>query len=128
MAKKIITTNLAPEPVGPYSQATQEGNLVFLSGQIGIDPETGILPSELSEQTEQVIKNISSVLAKAECNLEDIVKTTVFLFNMEDFSEFNKIYEKYFSENPPARSCVEAILPKNALVEIEAIAVVPQKT
>ena len=127
MTKKIITTNLAPEPVGPYSQAVQEGNILFLSGQIGIDPETGILLGELSEQTEQVMKNISNVLIKAGCKLEDIVKTTVFLFNMEDFSEFNKIYEKYFSENPPARSCVEATLPKNALVEIEAIAVVPQK-
>ena len=120
-----IDTELAPKPVGPYSQAVQVGNIVFLSGQIGINPETGILEESLSEQAERVIKNLEAVLNKAKCKLEDVVKTTVFLCDMDDYPEVNKIYEKYFSSSMPARSCVEAVLPKDALVEIDAVAVVP---
>ena len=125
--KKIIQTDLAPKAIGPYSQAVQVGNILFMSGQIGIEPETGIMPDSLSDQVDQVMKNITNVVEKAGGDLSSIVKTTIFLLDMDDFSEFNQVYEKYFLEDPPARSCVEATLPKNALVEIEAIAIISNK-
>ncbi len=122
---KIISTKNAPDAIGPYSQAINIGNIIYTSGQIPIDPKNGIIVSGgIEEQTEQVIKNLSAVLEAAGGSLTNVVKTTCFLKNINDFSAFNNIYARYFINNP-ARSCVEvAALPKDALVEIEVIAVV----
>lgn len=122
--KKIYTEN-APEPVGPYSQAILAGNTIYLSGQIPLDPATGaIIGRDIESQTEQVMKNISSVLEAAGAGFESVVKATCFLASIEDFPTFNAIYERYFISKP-ARSCVEvARLPKDALVEVEVTAVI----
>jgi 2-iminobutanoate/2-iminopropanoate deaminase len=120
---KIHGSDKAPKAVGPYSQAVASGNLLFLSGQIPLSPETGeIVGKEISEQTEQVIKNISSVLSSAGVELDSVIKTTCLLKEIGDFDAFNKIYAKYFPQKP-ARSCFAvSALPKGALVEIEVIA------
>lgn len=120
---KTIETKNAPAAIGPYSQAITAGDFIFASGQIPLDPASGILvDGGIAEQTEQVIKNLSAVLSAAGSSLAKAVKTTCFLQDMRDFSAFNAVYEKYFS-GKPARSCVEvASLPKGALVEIEVIA------
>ncbi len=119
----ILKTKSAPQPIGPYSQGVEIDGLLFLSGQIGISPETGELAQGLADQTNQVMKNIVSVLESAGCTLANVIKSTIYLKNMGDFSEFNGIYAGYFKENPPARSTVEvASLPRNALIEIEVIA------
>ena len=120
---KIIETNKAPKAIGPYSQAVVCGNVVYTSGQIPINPETGNIEAQTIEaQTEQVCKNIAGLLADCGSGIEKVVKTTCFLKNMEDFAAFNSVYEKYFVSKP-ARSCVAVKeLPKNVLVEIEAIA------
>jgi 2-iminobutanoate/2-iminopropanoate deaminase len=124
--KKIIETQKAPSPIGPYSQAILANGFIFVSGQIPVDPITGIMASGgVAEQTRQVIKNIAAILESAGSGLEKIVKTTVFLADLEDFPSFNSVYAEFFSEDAPARATVEvARLPKNALVEIEVIAVV----
>lgn len=117
-----IYTNQAPEPVGPYSQAIKVNGFLYCSGQIGIDPATNALVSgSIEEQTLQIMKNVSKVLMEAGYSFDDVVKTTCFLNDMNDFSIFNKIYSEYFVSKP-ARSCVEAKLPKNALAEVEVIA------
>ena len=118
-----IYTNNAPEAIGPYSQAVKVGNLVFTSGQIAIDPATGNVEAvTIEEQTHQVCKNLKAVLEAAGSSLEKVVKTTCFLSDMGDFAVFNEVYGKYFVSKP-ARSCVAAkTLPKNVLVEVEAIA------
>ncbi len=123
--KEIIHTEDAPAAIGPYSQATTMNGMVFTSGQIPIDPATGaVVDGDIKTQTEQVMKNLGAVLAAAGCLAQNVVKTTCFLQDMADFSAFNAVYEEYFSENPPARSCVAVkTLPKNVLVEVEAIAV-----
>jgi 2-iminobutanoate/2-iminopropanoate deaminase len=123
--KEIITTDKAPGAIGPYSQAIKAGGMVFCSGQIPIDPSTGEFVSDsVSEQTEQVLKNLGEVLAAAGTSLDNVVKTTVFLADMNDFAEMNEVYGRYFSENKPARATVEAArLPRDARVEIECIAV-----
>ncbi len=120
---KAVHTDKAPAAIGPYSQAVVVGNTVFTSGQIPINPETGnIEKTNIKEQTQQVCKNLSAVLEAAGSSLENAVKTVCFLQNMEDFSEFNEVYAKYFV-NKPARSCVAVkALPKGALVEVEVIA------
>ena len=118
---KIIYTKSAPEPVGPYSQAVLSGNTLYCSGQIGINPQTGILEDGIDNQTNQVIKNIEAVLKEAGFTFEDVIKTTCFLDDMTNFGTFNVIYSKHFISNP-ARSCVQAKLPKGALVEVEVIA------
>ena len=120
---KVVHTDSAPKAIGPYSQAMVVGNLVFTSGQIPLNPETGMIEATtIEEQTEQVCKNLSAVLCAAGSSLEKVVKTVCFLRNMEDFAAFNKVYEKYFVSKP-ARSCVAVReLPKNSLVEIETIA------
>ena len=122
MSEKVYTKN-APEAIGPYSQAVKVGNLVFTSGQIAINPATGAVEATTIEaQTEQVMKNLGEVLAAAGSSYEKAVKTTCFLANIADFSTFNEIYGKYFTEKP-ARSCVAVKdLPKGALVEVEVIA------
>lgn len=120
---KIIHTENAPEAIGPYSQAIVTGGLVFTSGQIPINPKNGNIESKtIEEQTEQVCKNLKAVLEASGSSLDKVVKTVCFLQNMEDFAEFNKVYEKYFVSKP-ARSCVAVkALPKGALVEVETVA------
>ena len=124
--KEIIATEDAPRAIGPYSQAVRAGNFVFASGQIPIDPATGeFVPGGIAEQTEQVLKNLTALFAAAGVGLDQIVKTTVFLADMNDFTAMNEVYGKFFSEAPPARATVQAArLPRDAKVEIEAIAVV----
>ena len=121
--KEIISTENAPSAIGPYSQAVRTGNMVFVSGQIPIDPATGnFVSDEVAAQTEQVLKNLSAVLEAAGSSLNNVVKTTVFLADMNDFAVMNEVYAKYFSENKPARATVQAArLPRDARVEIEAI-------
>jgi len=123
--KEIIATDQAPRAIGPYSQAVRAGNLVFASGQIPIDPATGeFIPGGIAEQTEQVLKNLTAVFAATGLTMNQIVKTTVFLTDMNDFTAMNEVYAKFFVENPPARATVQAArLPRDAKVEIEAIAV-----
>lgn len=122
--KKIIYTSNAPEPIGPYSQAYLCENTLYCSGQIAINPSSGdFIGGDIEKQTTQVIKNIEQLLKAAGFDFNDVVKTTCFLSDMADFAKFNEIYAKYFTSNP-ARSCVAAKqLPKNALVEIEIIAI-----
>ena len=120
--KKVIYTNLAPEPVGPYSQAIQAGNYLYCSGQIAINPENNkFIDGTIEQQTLLIMKNIQSLLKASGFGFEDVVKTTCFLDDMNNFTIFNEIYAKYFVSNP-ARSCVEAKLPKGAKVEVEVIA------
>ena len=123
--KEIIATGDAPQAIGPYSQAIRAGNMVFASGQIPLDPATReFVAGGIAEQTEQVLKNLKAVFAAAGVEMDQIVKTTVFLADMNDFTAMNEVYGKYFAENPPARATVQAArLPKDAKVEIEAIAV-----
>ena len=123
MALSIIQTEKAPAAVGPYSQAIRTGDLLITSGQLGMDPETGIIPEGVEAQAEQSLRNIDAILAAAGYKRTDVVKTTVFIRNMDDFGKVNNIYATYFGDHKPARSCVEvSALPKGGLVEIEAIA------
>ena len=123
--KEIIKTKKAPLTIGPYSQAIKVGNLLFISGQISINPETNkFIDSNIEKQTEQVLKNIKSILEAANSSLRNVVKVTIYLINMDDFLLVNNIYSKYFGESLPARSCVEVSkLPKDANIEIETIAI-----
>lgn len=122
--KQIIKTGDAPGAIGPYSQAVIAGGFVYCSGQIPLDPRTGeFVAGGIAEQTEQVLKNISALLAAAGTGLEQVVKTTVFLAEMNDFAAMNEVYGRFFGENYPARSTVQAArLPRDARVEIEVIA------
>ena len=122
--QKILTPD-APQPIGPYSQAVLAGNTLYCSGQIALDPATGAMGTgDVSEQTERVCQNVAAVLKAAGCGFENVVKTTCFLTDMANFAAFNAVYQKYFV-SAPARSCVAAKqLPKDALVEIEVIAVI----
>lgn len=124
MQKDVISTSQAPAAVGPYSQAVKVGDTLYSSGQIALDPATGAMAAnDIAGQSEQVMKNLSAVLTAAGYSFEDVVKTTCFLADINDFAAFNAIYEKYFVSKP-ARSCVAAAaLPKGALVEVELIAV-----
>ena len=121
---KIIATPNAPAAIGPYSQGVQCCNMVFVSGQLPFVPETGaLLEGSVGEMTVQSMKNIEAILAEAGCTLKDVVKTTIFLKDLNDFAEVNAAYATFFPENPPARACVQvAKLPRDAKVEIEAIA------
>ena len=123
--KKAISTAKAPGAIGPYSQAIQVGNLVYTSGQLPIDPATGKLPEGgIKEQTRQSLKNVQSILQGAGLSMAGVVKTTVFMADMNDFAEMNAVYAEFFTEPYPARSAVAVkTLPKGALVEIEVIAV-----
>ena len=122
--KKILASQSAPAAIGPYSQGVQAGNLLFVSGQLPFVPATGeLLDAPIGEQTKQCLYNISFILAEAGCTLKDVVKTTIFLKDMGDFAEVNAAYGKFFTENPPARACVQvAKLPRDARIEIEVIA------
>ena len=120
---KTVSTNKAPAAIGPYSQAQIVGDLVFCSGQIPVIPETGALAQGLEAQANQVFKNIAALLTAAGSDISKVVKTTVFIKNMDDFAAINAIYAQYFTEPFPARSCVEvARLPKDVLLECEVIA------
>jgi 2-iminobutanoate/2-iminopropanoate deaminase len=121
--KKIVATDSAPQAIGPYSQAVQYGDFLFVSGQIAIDPKTGdIIEGDIEAQTEQVLKNIAAIISQAGLSLQNTVKCSCFLKDMNDFVKFNSVYESFFSENPPARETVEvARLPKDVLVEVSAI-------
>ncbi len=123
MSKKIILTDAAPAPIGPYSQAVQVGDFLFCSGQIPLDPKSGqVVPGDVKDQTLQVMKNIQAVLTQAKMGFENVVKTTIFLKSMADFPHVNEVYGQYFKSNPPARSTVEvARLPKDVQVEIEVL-------
>lgn len=122
--KKIIATKNAPAAIGPYNQAIQVGNFLFASGQLGLVPETGVFPEGgVKEQTAQAFLNVKAILAEAGYTIDDVVKTTVFLANMDDFAAMNEVYAANFSGDFPARSAVAVkTLPKNALVEVEVIA------
>ena len=122
--KKVISTAVAPKAIGPYSQAIEAGGFIFVSGQIPLIPATGeIVEGSVEVQTARVLENLKAILEAAGSSLEAVVKTTVYITNMDDFAKVNGIYGQYFQENPPARVCVEVSkLPKGALVEIDVIA------
>ncbi len=122
---KIINTNKAPAAIGPYSQGVKVDNLLFVSGQMPLDPDTmEIVPGNIQDQTKRAIENLKAILEDAGLTLNDVVKTTVFVKDMNEFGSINEIYANYFTEHKPARACVEvARLPKDVGVEIEAIAV-----
>jgi len=123
--RKIVQTSAAPAAIGPYSQGNIFGNLIFTSGQVPLDPATGeIVGTTIEEQTEQVLKNVKAILEEAGSSMQNVLKTTVFIKNMNDFAAMNAVYAKYFTEGSyPSRSAVEvARLPKDVLVEIETIA------
>ena len=123
MSKEVIFTDKAPKAIGPYSQAIKFGNILFISGQVPVNPATGELTGDIKVQTRQVLENIKSILAAAGASASDVVKTTVFLQNLDDFAAINEIYGAYFPKEAPARSTVEvARIPRGALIEIEAIA------
>ncbi len=123
----VISTDEAPAAIGPYSQGIRVGRLVFTAGQIGIDPKTGnLVDGGIEAETRQALENLRAVLSCSNCSLKGVVKTTVFLADINDFPVFNKVYAEFFSEEPPARTTVQvAALPKGAKVEIEAIAIQP---
>ena len=122
--KKVVSTEHAPKAIGPYSQAVEAGGLVFVSGQLPIDPATGAFPEGIEAQTRQSLTNAKAILAAAGLGMENVVKTTVFLKDMNDFAKMNAVYAEFFPEGGyPARSAIEvALLPKDASVEIEVIA------
>jgi len=117
-----VSTNKAPAAIGPYSQAIKVGNLLFTSGQIPIDPATGEIPEGVEAQAEQALTNVKNLIEAAGASIDNVVKTVVFIKDMNDFAAINAIYAKYFTEPFPARSCVEvARLPKDVLLEVETI-------
>ena len=124
MMKKVISTTKSPAAIGPYSQAIQVGNLVYTSGQIPIDPATGVfVEGGIREQTRQSLLNVKAILEEAGLTMSDVVKTTVFMADMNDFADMNAVYAEFFAEPYPARSAVAVkMLPKGALVEIEVVA------
>ena len=126
MEKIIISTSNAPAAIGPYSQAVKVGNLLYTSGQLAINISTGeLINDDIKKATAQSLNNVKAILEEAGTSLDKVVKTLVFLKDMNDFADMNEVYAQYFTENPPARSCVQAAkLPKDALVEIEVIAIV----
>jgi 2-iminobutanoate/2-iminopropanoate deaminase len=126
MGKRVIQTDKAPKAIGPYSQAIQAGNFLFLSGQIPLDPKTGeLVKGDIRQQTQQVLENIKGVLESQKLGMEDVVKVTIFLKDIGNFNQVNEVYATYFPSSPPARSTVEvAKLPRDADIEIEAIAII----
>lgn len=124
MTRSVILSTAAPQPVSAYSQAIQSGSLLFLAGQIPIDPITGkVVSGTIAEETERVIENLRAVLSAAGATLDNVLKTTVYLTNMADFAEFNGVYARHFTKDPPARTTVAvAALPLGVRVEVEAIA------
>lgn len=124
MGLNLIATEKAPAAIGPYSQGVKGGNIIFTSGQLPINPVTGELLTEIKAATRQSLENVKAILEEAGATLEDVVKVSVFISDMNDFGQVNEVYAEYFSNHKPARSCVEvARLPKDGVIEIEAIAV-----
>jgi len=124
MQKKIIKTDSAPQAIGPYSQAVEAGGLVFISGQVPIDPKSGnVLLAGIKAQTRQVMDNAKAILSEAGCDMSQVVKVTIYLKNMADFAALNEVYGGYFSSDPPARATVEVSrLPKDVAVEMDFVA------
>ena len=124
--KEVVTSDRGPKPIGPYSQAVKAGGFLFLSGQVALDPKTGeVTGNDIRQQTERVLENVKGILEAAGSNLHHVVKTTVFLKDMNEFPAMNEVYGRYFTAAPPARTTVQvARLPKDALVEIEVVAAV----
>jgi len=124
--RKTVATEKAPKAIGPYSQAVVYGGMAYLSGQIALDPATNqLIDGDVAAQTERVLENVKAVLAACGASLDSVLKTTVFLKDMADFARMNEVYSRYFSQNPPARSTVQAArLPRDVSVEIDAIAAV----
>jgi 2-iminobutanoate/2-iminopropanoate deaminase len=124
MKKKIIATPKAPAAIGPYSQAIRIGDFLYTSGQISLDPETmEMITGNIEVETEKVLKNIEAILKEDELNLNNIIKTTVYLTDLSEFARMNQVYEKFFTDTKPARACVQvAALPKGAKVEIDVVA------
>ncbi|MCI5551189.1 MAG: RidA family protein [Christensenellales bacterium] len=123
MANEIISTQKAPGAIGPYSQAVRAGDMLFTSGQLGLNPETGVLAEGVRAQADQALKNLGAILHEAGLDYKDVIKTVVFIKNMADFKTVNEVYAQYFTANYPARSCVEvAALPMGGLVEVECVA------
>lgn len=124
--KRIIQTEMAPKAIGPYSQAIQAGSFLFLSGQIPLDPKTGeLVKGDIRQQTKQVLENLKGILNSQRLEMKDVVKVTIFLKDIGNFSQVNEVYATYFPSSPPARSTVEvARLPRDAEVEMEAIALI----
>ncbi|WP_327009942.1 Rid family detoxifying hydrolase [Dactylosporangium sp. NBC_01737] len=126
MTREAVSTGDAPPAIGPYSQAIVAGGFVFCSGTAGIDPATGVAPDGIEEQTEQALRNLGAVLAAAGASLQDLVKTTIFYTNVEDFAAINAVYARFMPDPPPARSAPANVkLPRNLLISIEGIAVLP---
>jgi len=128
LVKEVIANEAAPKAVGPYSQAIKTGNFMFLSGQLPLDPQTGnIVGDDIETQTRQSIENIRSILSSTGASLSDVIKTTVLLKDIRHFPQMNQIYQEYFNTDAPARSCFEVSrLPKDALIEIESIAIIQE--
>lgn len=126
MEKTIIKTSKAPAAIGPYSQGLKGGNIVFTSGQLPIVPETGeLISDDIKKATKQSMENVKAILTEAGATLEDVIKVTIYVKDMADFTQVNEVYGEYFSEHKPARSCVEVSkLPKDGRIEIEAIALI----
>ena len=126
MKKKVIHTEKAPKAIGPYSQAIQAGDFLFLSGQIPLDPKTGeLVKGDIRQQTQRVLENIKGILESQKLGMENVVKVTLFLKDIGNFNQVNEVYATYFPSSPPARSTVEVSkLPRNAEIEIEAIALI----
>lgn len=123
MANEIISTQKAPGAIGPYSQAVRAGDMLFTSGQLGLNSETGVLAEGVRAQADQALKNLGAILHEAGLDYKDVIKTVVFIKNMADFKTVNEVYAQYFTANYPARSCVEvAALPMGGLVEVECVA------
>ena len=126
MTRQAVQTTEAPAALGPYSQAVVAGGLVFCSGQAGIDPHTGVAPEGIEAQTEQALRNLAAVLEAAGSSLSDVVKTTIFYADVDDFARLNEVYARHMPDPPPARSAPANVrLPRGLLVSIEAIAVLP---
>jgi len=123
--KNVVTTDRGPKPIGPYSQAIKANGFIFVSGQVALDPKTGeMLAGDIVQQTERTLENLKAIVEASGTQLNHVVKTTVYLKNMDDFAAMNEVYARYFTLSPPARSTVQAVrLPKDALVEIDVIAV-----
>ncbi len=123
--KKIISTNNAPKAIGPYSQAVLAGNTLYCSGQIAINPKSGALnTANITTETNQVMQNLEAVLSEAEMNFDNVVKCSIFLKDMKQYTDVNKVYVEYFGDNPPAREAVEvSVLPRNVNIEISLIAI-----
>jgi 2-iminobutanoate/2-iminopropanoate deaminase len=125
MSITIIQTESAPKAIGPYSQAVKFGDFIFISGQLPVNPSNGELTGDIQTQTRQALENLKAILAAAGTSLKSVLKTTVFLKNLDEFNTFNRIYQEYFPQDAPSRSTVEVSrIPRGALIEIEAIAVV----